>query len=176
MSLKSTSTQYGSVAVAIHWTSALAVVLAFAAGLAAANTQPLPVPLLVVHIALGLSVFVLTLLRIVWWLAADTHPLPAEQPRWQQLAARTVHALLYVIIILMATSGITTMVLSGAIPAIASGAPLPDFSGLIPRMAHGLMSRVLLVLLVVHIGAALYHQLIRRDRLLARMGIGSTSP
>ena len=174
MGIKSTSTQYGSVAIAIHWTSAVAVVLAFAAGLVMANSEPVPAPLLVAHIVLGLSVFVLTLLRIVWWLAADDRPpLPAEQPRWQQLAARTVHALLYVILLLMATSGITTIVLSGAIPAIAAGAPVPDFSELIPRVAHGVMSRLLLVLLAGHIGAALYHQLIRRDRLLARMGIGA---
>jgi cytochrome b561 len=174
MGLKSTSTQYGSVAIAIHWTSAIAVVLTFIAGLVLANADPVPVPLLVAHIVLGLSVFALTLLRIVWWLAADDRPpLPADQPRLQQLAARTVHALLYVILILMATSGIATIVSSGAIAAIASGAPLPDFSALIPRVAHGIMSKLLLVLLAGHIGAALYHQFIRRDRLLARMGIGA---
>lgn len=34
----------------------------------------------------------------------------------------------------------------------------------------------MLVLLALHVGAALYHQFIRRDRLLARMGIGSVRP
>jgi cytochrome b561 len=174
MGLKSTSTQYGSVAIAIHWLSALAVVLAFVAGLVLANSEPVPAPLLVAHIVLGLSVFALTLLRIVWWLAADDRPpLPADQPRLQQLAAKTVHALIYVIVLLMATSGIMTIVLSGAIPALAAGAPVPDFSELVPRVAHGVMSKLLLVLLAGHIGAALYHQFVRRDRLLARMGIGA---
>lgn len=173
MSIKSTPTRYGSVAIAIHWSSATAVVLAFAAGLVLANSDPVPAPLLIAHIVLGLTVFALTLLRVVWWLAADTRPsLPNDQPGWQQLAARTVHALLYVLLILMATSGLTTIVLSGALPAIVAGAPLPDLSQLVPRVAHGLMSKLLLVLLVGHIGAALYHQLIRGDRLLARMGIG----
>ena len=173
MSIKSTSTQYGSVAIAIHWTSAIAVVLTFVAGLALANTEPVPVALLVAHIVLGLSVFALTLLRVVWWLAADDRPpLPADQPRLQQIAAKTVHALLYVILILMATSGIATILSSGAIAALTSGAPLPDFSMLIPRVAHGIMSKLLLVLLAGHIGAALYHQFVRRDRLLARMGVG----
>lgn len=173
MSSKSTSTRYGSVAIAFHWTSALAVILAFAAGLVLANSEPVPTPLLVAHIVLGLSVFALTLLRILWWWLADTHPLPADQPPWQQLAAKTVHALLYVILVLMATSGIATIVSSGAIGALASGAPLPDFSTLIPRVAHGIMSKLLLLLLVGHIGAALYHQFVKRDRLLARMGIGA---
>ena len=173
MSIKSTSTQYGSVAIAIHWTSAIAVVLTFVAGLVLANAEPVPVALLVAHIVLGLSVFALTLLRVVWWLAADDRPpLPADQPRLQQIAAKTVHALLYVILILMATSGIATIVSSGVIAALTSGAPLPDFSMLIPRVAHGIMSKLLLVLLAGHIGAALYHQFVRRDRLLARMGVG----
>jgi cytochrome b561 len=174
MSGKSTSTQYGSVAIAIHWSSAAAVVLAFIAGLALANAEVVPVPLLLAHIMLGLTVFALTLLRVVWWWLADKHPeAPKDQPRWQQLAARVVHALLYVILILMGTSGIMTLVLSGAIPALMSGAPLPDFSALIPRVAHGIMSKLLLALLAGHIAAALYHQFVRRDHLLARMGVGS---
>jgi cytochrome b561 len=174
MSLKSTSTRYGTVAIAIHWASALAVIFAFIGGLAAANADPVPVALLVAHIVLGSSVLLLTLLRIVWWLAADRHPeTPAGQPRWQALAARVVHGLLYLILVLMASSGIATIVSSGAIPAITSGAPLPDFSEVLPRLAHGIMSKVLLVLLAAHIGAALYHQFVRRDRLLARMGIGA---
>ncbi len=34
------------------------------------------------------------------------------------------------------------------------------------------MSKLLLALLAAHIGAALYHQFVRRDQLLARMGVG----
>ena len=174
MSTKSTSTQYGSVAIAIHWSSATAVVLALAAGLVLAHSAVVPVPLLLAHIALGLTVFALTLLRILWWWVADKHPeAPHDQPRWQQLAAKAVHTLLYVILILMGTSGIMTLVLSGAIPALLSGSPLPDFTTLVPRIAHGIMSKLLLILLAGHIGAALYHQFIRRDHLLARMGVGS---
>lgn len=173
MSLKSNSKRYGGVAIAIHWASALAVVLALAAGVAASNADPLPLSLLIAHIVLGLSVFALTLLRILWWAVADKRPAPdATQPRWQRLAAGIVHGLLYAILILMGTSGIMTMVISGAFPALLSGGPLPDFSGLIPRLAHGVMSKLLIALLAAHIGAALYHQFIRRDRLLARMGIG----
>jgi cytochrome b561 len=84
-----------------------------------------------------------------------------------------VHSLLYVAILVLAASGIATLILSGAIPAILSGAPLPDFAGLLPRVTHGLVGRLLLVLLAAHIGAALWHQFIRRDRLLSRMGIGA---
>ena len=175
MTLKSTSTRYGSMAIAIHWASALAVILAFAAGFTVANVAPPAeqVPILAVHITLGLIVFALTVLRIVWWVIADKRPAPAlGQPRWQEASAKIVHAGFYVLLILMASSGIVTILLSGALPAIFSGAPLPDFSELIPRIAHGVMSKILLALFVIHVGAALYHQVIKRDQLLARMGLG----
>ena len=175
MSLKSTSTQYGRVAVAIHWSSALAVILAFAAGFVVANVAP-PAqqgPILIAHITLGSIVFPLTLLRIAWWAVADRHPgAPASQPRWQVRTAQAVHLGFYVLLVLMGTSGIVTIVLSGAVPAILAGGPVPDLSALIPRVAHGIMSRLLLALFAVHLGAALYHQFVRHDHVLARMGVG----
>ena len=57
-------------------------------------------------------------------------------------------------------------------PSLLAGGPVPDFSALIPRVAHGIMARLLLALFVLHFGAAIYHQVIRRDHLLARMGVG----
>jgi len=175
MSTKSTPTRYGSVAIAIHWSSAIAVILAFAAGFVVANVAPpaQQTPILLAHITLGLIVFALTLLRIVWWAVADKHPpLPSNQPRAQRIAATAVHLALYALLILMASSGIVTVVLSGALPTLLSGGPVPDFSELIPRVAHGIMSKLLLVLFIGHVGAALWHQFARHDHLLARMGVG----
>lgn len=175
MALKSTSSQYGQIAIVIHWSSAVAVILTWLAGFAVANAVP-PAQggaLLLAHITLGLIVFALTLIRILWWAVADRHPgAAANQPRWQVLTAQAVHLLLYALLVLMASSGITTLILSGAVPALLAGGPVPDFSDLIPRIAHGIMSKMLLLLLVVHVGAAIYHQAIRKDHLLARMGVG----
>jgi cytochrome b561 len=172
MPVKSTENRYGSVAVAIHWASALAVILTFAAGFTVANVTAQP-GILIAHVVLGSIVLVLTLLRIVWWVVADRRPKAAPGPRWQVMAAKLVHGLLYAILLLMAASGIATLILSGAIPTIFAGGPVPDFSALLPRVTHGLMSKLLLALFLVHVGAALYHQLVRRDRLLTRMGIGA---
>jgi cytochrome b561 len=176
MSLKSTPDKYGRVAVAIHWSSATAVILTWIAGFVVAEIAPpaQQAPILLAHIALGLIVFALTLLRIMWWAVADRHPgAPAGQPLWQVRTAQLVHLGLYVLLVLMASSGITTLILSGAVPVILSGGPVPDFSALVPRIAHGLMSRILLALFVLHVGAALWHQVVKRDRLLARMGVGA---
>lgn len=176
MSLKSNSSRYGSVAIAIHWLTALMIVLLFTTGLlAAAQVDPdAKVALLRAHIPLGAGVLVLTLLRIVWWFAADKRPaLPAEQPVWQQWLAKSVHVGLYVVVLVTAASGIATIVLSGALPAIIGSATLPNLETVLPRAVHGIVARLMLGLLALHIGAALYHQFIRRDHLLARMGLGT---
>lgn len=176
MPLKSSSTRYGSVAITIHWLTALMIVALFATGLlAAAQVDPAAkVALLRAHIPIGAGVLLLTLLRIVWWLVADRHPAPpAGQPAWQQFIAKAVHIGLYMVVLVTASSGIATIILSGALPAIIGSATLPNLETVLPRAVHGIMSRVMLGLLALHIGAALYHQFIRRDRLLARMGVGA---
>jgi len=175
MSLKSTSSRYGAVAVSIHWLTAALIVALFATGLlAAGQADPqAKLALLRFHVPLGASVLVLTLLRIVWWWVLDRHPaLPANQPGWQKYVALATHIGIYLVILLLASSGIATLVLSGALPAIIAGTELPDLETLLPRLVHGAASKVMLGLLALHIGAALYHQFIRRDRLLARMGVG----
>ncbi len=175
MALKSSATRYGSVPIAIHWTTAVLIVALFATGLlAAGQADPVAQLALVrVHVPLGIAVLLLTLLRIVWWWAIDRRPAPvAGQPALQQRAATAVHALLYVIVLALAASGIATLVLSGAMPAIIAGTTLPPLEQLVPRLAHGVTSKLLLALLAAHVGAALWHQFVRHDRLLARMGVG----
>lgn len=175
MSAKSTSTRYGSVAIAIHWLTALMIVGLFVTGLlAAARVDPAAkLALLRAHIPLGAGVLLLTLLRIVWWLAVDRRPSPpADQPAWQKVTAGMVHLALYAVVLVTASSGVATVILSGALPAIIGSATLPNLETVLPRTVHGITSRLMLGLLAPHIGAALYHQFIRRDRLLARMGVG----
>ena len=173
MTPKSTPTRYGATAIALHWSSAAAVILLLVSGLVAANAVDGPPPaLLLVHAALGILALLLTLVRIVWWLGFDRRPQPVDMPGWQRSAAAAVHGLLYLSLLVMGASGIATLVLSGAVPALLSGGPLPDFSLVLPRAVHGIVSKLLLVLLVAHVGAALYHQFVMRDRLLARMGLG----
>ena len=85
------------------------------------------------------------------------------------------HYGLYTVILVMVSSGIATVILSGGGAQLAGAAPLPlpDFTLAPPFTVHGMLARVLIVLLIGHIGAALWHQFVRRDRLLARMGLGS---
>jgi cytochrome b561 len=174
---KSSSERYGRVAITLHWLSALMIVGLMIAGLRAADmTDPAAkAALLRIHAPMGTALLVLTLLRLVWWRLADSKPAdPAGTPHLQAMAARGVHGLLYLAVIGLAGSGIAMMVLSGAGDILFGTAPgpLPDFWDFAPRYGHAAMAWAMGILLVLHIGAAFYHQFVLKDRLLARMGLG----
>lgn len=177
MALKSSPQRYGAIPVAIHWLSALAILVMLGTGLTAANTTD-PTALagiLRVHVSVGIAVLLLTLLRIGWWLAVDRRPADKEGlPRWQATLSHVVHYGLYVVVLLMLASGLTLALLAGVIPGLFNGSlgALPDFTQYPPFFAHNIGARVMIGLVVLHVAAALYHQFWRQDRLLARMGLG----
>ena len=173
MSIKSSTDRYGAVAITIHWVTALAVLLMLASGQLMDVNPAATGAILPYHVVTGMLIGLLTLLRILWWLAFDRQPAPqAGLPVWQERLARVVHWGLYVCILVLFGSGIAMMVLLDALGPIFSGGELPEFSQTPPRLAHGLAGRVILLLAGLHIAAALWHQFVRRDRLLARMGLG----
>lgn len=174
MSLKSSRQAYGSVATALHWLSALLVIVLVASGLRleALAGSPEAIPVLRVHAAAGLTVAALTIARLLWWIFADRRPEPpVGQPRWQIRTAHAVHLAFYPLILAAAASGIATLLLSGAAAILLSGAgaPLPDFTTLPQCAAHGLIVWALITLAALHAAAALYHQFARRDRLMVRI-------
>ncbi|MDB5506924.1 MAG: cytochrome protein [Devosia sp.] len=177
MAIKGTARRYGAIAIALHWVSALGILVMLGSGIAMEQGllgEPVPGGVILAHATLGSLILLLTAIRLVWWLAFDRRPEPvAGIPAWQERLAMIVHGLLYLTIFVATLSGISTLVLSSAVPAILAGNPAPEFDGIGPFFAHGLAGRFLLLLLVVHIGAALFHQFVRRDRLLGRMGLGS---
>ncbi len=176
--MKSTSSTYGTVAVTIHWLSALLILAQLGSGFRAASMTDSAAKeaILTFHAPLGIIILILTIARILWWKFADRKPDPvADDPAWQTAAAKAVHVLFYIVILGMVASGIGLMALSGA-GAILSGetaAPLPDFTNYAPRVPHGIGARLMVALFVFHAGAALYHQFVKKDGLLARMWYGA---
>jgi cytochrome b561 len=178
MALKSTPDRYGTMAVSIHWLSAVLILIVIGSGFRAASTvdPAAKAAILRVHVPIALGVLALMLLRIAWWWGFDRKPYPvAGSPHWQERAARAVHILFYVVLFGMVASGVGMMVLSGAALMILGreSALLPDFWNYPPRLPHGIGARLLLALLVLHAGAALYHHFVRRDGLLWRMWFGN---
>ncbi|EBA14448.1 Nickel-dependent hydrogenase b-type cytochrome subunit [Roseobacter sp. SK209-2-6] len=132
--------------------------------------------ILMIHAPLGGAIVLLTLLRLFWWWRVDQKPEPGTaDPAWQIFVAKAVHVLFYFAILGMGASGIGLFALSGAGDVVfgAGSGPLPDFADYAPRMPHGLGARLMMALLALHAGAALYHHFIKKDGLLWRMWFGS---
>jgi cytochrome b561 len=171
--------RYHPALVTLHWL--LAVVLLVALGMGTLSLQHMPnaspekVDALRGHMIAGIAILILTVLRLVIR-RATAHPAPATtgNPLLDRIGRGTHHAL-YLLVFLMALSGIATAVQAG-LPGIVfggSGAPLPaNFDAFAPRAVHGVVAALLLALIALHVLAALYHQFVRRDGLIARMGFG----
>jgi cytochrome b561 len=178
MTARRLPSRYHPALVALHWL--LAVLLLFMLGMGTfslanmPNTAPEKLFALRGHMVFGLAVLVLTLARLALRLRTP-RPAPAGSghPLLDRLA-RMAHPALYALVILMAASGIALAAMAG-LPGIVFGGAgsLPEsFSAFLPRTAHGVIAKLLLVLIGLHVAAALYHQLGRRDGLMSRMGFG----
>lgn len=172
--MKSTPTHYGSVAITLHWLSAILIIALLGSGFKSTSTTDLTLQktILMFHAPIGVLILLLTLVRIAWWWFADKKPnLSKELPLWQRFIAKAVHLLFYGVIILMAASGIGMMVLSGAGEILFSNSPnkLPDFNEFLPRIPHGIGARAFIALLIAHIGAALFHHFVIKDGLISKM-------
>lgn len=173
MSAKSTNNSYGWVPVTIHWVSAILILILLGSGFRAAGLEDVAAKTsgLRVHVIAGILILALTLTRIVWWLFVDRKPDPIPMPSWQDRISRATHLLFYIVILGMTASGIGMLLLSQAMPIILGGsdAVLPNFWDYPPRPPHGVAARLMLALLALHAGAALYHHFFKKDGLLRRM-------
>jgi cytochrome b561 len=164
--------RYSAVAIAFHWTIAALVVVNLAIGLL---HDALPRGSISLHKSIGLTVLALTLARVAWRLTHRPPPLPAATPRWQRATAHGVHWALYALMILLPLSG-WVMVSANATPRPLAwfGLPVPLLPmspdiGPVLAARHAQLGWTMLALVVLHVGAALWHHLIRRDGTLARM-------
>lgn len=126
------------------------------------------------HMSAGGLVFVLTLLRFVMRRRAR-HPKPLSSGMpWADALARAVHRIFDVLILTMIGSGAGMALLAG-LPAVVFGGRghLPASLDALPlHSVHRYTAIVLFAFLALHVAGALYHQIILRDGLLARMGFG----
>jgi cytochrome b561 len=172
------ATRYHPLLVALHWVLALLIGGALFFGavklVQISNQDPYKVEALRAHMTAGLVILALMGLRLLVRLRT-THP-PAATTGHARLdgAARLSHRAFYIAVILMAGSGLFMAVQSGVIGIVAGAHPaLPrDFWALPVRSVHYFLSRLLMILIAVHVIAVAYHSLLRKDRLLRRMGFG----
>ena len=169
---------YTRTAIALHWLIALLIVGGFSLGWIMTDIPGFTLMKLKYyswHKWIGVTIFALVALRLMWRATHRSPPLPRGMAAWQRIAANGVHALLY---LLMVAIPVTGYLYSSAanIPVVYLGVvPLPTLIGPNPelkpilREAHVLLDYTLLGVVCLHVLAVLKHQLIDRDKLLSRM-------
>jgi len=185
LQMKNTAVRYGGVTQALHWLIVALIVVQFvlaqlaeaageqrAAHPAAALTQ---LAWLARHKSVGLTIFMLTLLRLAWRVYSPPPPLPVAMPRWQVVAARSTHFAFYAVLLLLPVSGVVMSAAANfpvsyfgwfTLPnVVAPDETLKD----VMQECHELLFGVLVVLAGLHVGAALKHHFVDRDDVLRRM-------
>lgn len=162
----------------LHWGIAIAVLLMIPAGLIMV-TKGLPRPvqdmLFLFHKNTGVLLFPFILFRLFYRMAHPAPPLPATLPHWQQAIARLTHAGLYLLLLVMPISGYIRVRAGGypieMLDALSIGPGLAKNEALAQAAQglHYLCAMILIVLVMLHIGAALYHALVLRDGVWSRM-------
>jgi cytochrome b561 len=176
MPARNSPVRYGYVAQALHWVIVGLLVVQVTLG-KIADELPLGLEKLVVlarHKSFGITILGLAVVRLAWrWF--DRPPPSPPVPRWQHLAAQLNHWALYGLLFAMPVSG--WMMSSAAnIPVSWFGLmQLPDLVAPDHGLKEGLedvhqtLAKVLYALAGLHVAAAIKHQFVDRDGLLARM-------
>jgi len=169
--------KYTRTAITLHWLIALLIFIAFPLGIYMHELalSPTKLKLYSYHKWLGVTVFTLSLIRLLWRIRHQPPPLPASITRWQQRAARITHYLLYALLIAVPVSGWLMSSAKGVQTVWFGLLPLPDMVprdkslGELLKAVHLGLNITLLTLVVVHLLAGLKHHFIDGDKIMSRM-------
>jgi cytochrome b561 len=160
----------------LHWLMAIMVLAMLFIGVSMVSTlQPRFLTLISIHKPLGIAILLLAVLRfgVRWRLGAP--PLPGDLPRIQALAANLSHVSLYVLLIVMPLVG-WGMLSAGGYPVRLYGSlhlpeilPHDDQLYAILRTTHAVLAYTFFAIILLHVTAALFHALIRRDGVFRAM-------
>lgn len=170
--------RYTRTAIWLHWLIAALIVAGFSLGVTMVDIPgltPTKLKYFSWHKWLGVTVFALACLRLLWRLMHPAPPYLDSMPAWQRTAASATHYLLYVLIIAIPLSGYFYSLAAG-VPVVYLGiVPLPVLIGPDPELktilkqVHYVLNVTLLAAVVLHVAAALKHHFIDRDDTLKRM-------
>jgi cytochrome b561 len=168
----------------LHWVLAMALVGIFFMGnyMTDLPFSPWRLKLYNWHKWVGISILVLSVWRLVWRITHRPPALPvsmeAAMPRWQHMAYHATHLSLYALFFVVPLVGWAYSSAAGFHIVLFGVWPLPDWVPADKALAalikpwHELTAQAMAALVVLHVGAALKHQFIDRDSLLARMRPG----
>jgi cytochrome b561 len=175
---KNSNVQYSVLAKMLHWLTAITVVFMFALGLWMAELDYYHAwyqrgPAL--HMGIGVTLALVTVLRLIYRVGSKyPEPLPSI-PKRMQLAAHLAHAGLYGLLFVLFITGYFIVTAEGdplsvfglfEIPALINNKNnLQDWLGEV----HEWVASILIILALIHGGAALWHHFKLRDGTLLRM-------
>lgn len=151
-----TTTGYSGLQIALHWLVAILILVAWLSGEGAEEAMEVVedggtigfVP----HVAFGLSILALVVVRILVRLSRGAPAAPGAPGSLSVLAADWGHRLIYLLMIAVPLGGVSVF-----------------FLGLDVGEVHGLAANVLMLVVLGHALMALYHQYVLKDGLLRRM-------
>lgn len=176
------NTHFAPLARLLHWLMAvlLLAMLFIGAGMVASVSERHEW-LLHLHKPLGIALLALVVIRLLVRFSTRQPPLPADLPPAQVLAAKASHWLLYALMLAMPVLGWAMISAAGDPVMLGNSLQLP---AIVPanaqlfaflRKAHGYLAYLLFLTVLVHLAAALFHGLIRRDGVLQSMLRGPRS-
>jgi cytochrome b561 len=177
MSLMNTQTEYGSISKFFHWFIFSLVVLMICIGFGADyglfTSKEVKHEIVNIHKLMGIFISLLIMVILFWKLI---NPKPKLSNHWlTRFAASFMHFFLYLTLIAMTLSGWIMSTAAGKFPdffgilfpfpGIPSDQPLADLA----FEAHEYLAWILIVLILLHVSAALKHYYIDKDNVLQRM-------
>lgn len=176
MSNQTAPARYHPVHVVLHWLAAVLTIMLLGVGLFVFPRIPNADELQVLgfHKMAGIFLGLFMIIRLVTRYAFK-RPAPADAGHpVLNIIGKAVHFLLYVGVFAMMFSGDSLDEAYGLENMLKGiGGPVPADLFVYPeRILHGNLAYVMIALVALHVGAALYHQFIRKDNLIARMWFG----
>jgi cytochrome b561 len=160
---------------ALHWIMAICILSMLFIGVGMVSTiRPDYLTLVSIHKPLGIAILILALIRLVTRLIKGAPALPADMPEPMKLAAKLSHLAFYVLMIALPLIG-WGMLSAADYPVVVAGVRLP---AILPHSnalhsllwnAHRFLALCFFALIVVHLAAALFHALVRRDGVFQAM-------
>ena len=169
-------TNYDNVAIALHWATAVLVIVQFVLAITwdyfSKDTRE---NLQSVHVSLGVLLTVVVIARVVWRLMPG-HQRSAIVSGWVKLASKAVHYLLYVLLVVQAALGFAWRWAQGHDVAFFGLFGIPGPYGQLARPTrhlfatfHDKIGWAIVIIAFGHALAALYHHYKLNDRVLGRM-------
>lgn len=155
---------YHPILVVLHWLLACLIILTL-------SLSDIVTPSM--HIGSGIIIGLLTVLRLLIKLLSNNPP-PAEVgSKYLKKLAVISHQVIYGIVFTVVLSGIWLAIEADLMFSLNDGIATSNTSSeLSTRLVHYLLTDVLIIVICLHILAALYHQFIRKDNLFSKMRFG----